>query len=127
MGLFALPRPRVHRLLALPLAMLAAEVSRPRLPSTKGFWGRCRGGYSDILCEYSYISERVMPLYIKDDATAKLVAQFAKLRGLSKQDAVKMAVQTALDRAARRCRCETASPRCGRPISCRRPTGQCRR
>jgi antitoxin VapB len=41
-----------------------------------------------------------MPLYIKDDATAKLVAQFAKLRGLSKQDAVKLAVQTALDQAA---------------------------
>jgi antitoxin VapB len=41
-----------------------------------------------------------MPLYIKDDTTAKLVAQFAKLRGISKQDAVKIAVQAALDRAA---------------------------
>jgi len=41
-----------------------------------------------------------MPLYIKDDATARLVAQFAKLRGLSKQDAVKLAVQTELSRAA---------------------------
>jgi antitoxin VapB len=40
-----------------------------------------------------------MPLYIKDDATAKLVAQFAKLRGISKQDAVKIAVQAELDRA----------------------------
>jgi len=40
-----------------------------------------------------------MPLYIKDDATAKLVAQFAKLRGLSKQDAVRLAVQAELDRA----------------------------
>jgi antitoxin VapB len=41
-----------------------------------------------------------MPLYIKDDTTAKLVAQFAKLRGVSKQDAVKIAVQAELDRAA---------------------------
>ena len=41
-----------------------------------------------------------MPLYIKDDTTARLVAQFAKLRGVSKQDAVKLAVQAALERAA---------------------------
>jgi antitoxin VapB len=41
-----------------------------------------------------------MPLYIKDDATARLVTQFAKLRGVSKQDAVKLAVQAELDRAA---------------------------
>lgn len=41
-----------------------------------------------------------MPLYIKDDNTAKLVDQLAKLRGLSKQDAVKLAVQAELDRAA---------------------------
>jgi hypothetical protein len=33
-----------------------------------------------------------MPLYIKDDATA----QFAKLRGVSKQDAMKFAVQAEL-------------------------------
>ena len=42
-----------------------------------------------------------MPLYIKDDITAKLVAQFAKLRGISKQDAVRIAVQAKLDRATR--------------------------
>jgi antitoxin VapB len=41
-----------------------------------------------------------MPLYIKDDYTARLVDQLARLRGLSKQDAVKMAVQAELDRAA---------------------------
>ena len=40
-----------------------------------------------------------MPLYIKDDATALLVAQLAKLRGISKQDAVRLAVQAELDRA----------------------------
>jgi antitoxin VapB len=40
-----------------------------------------------------------MPLYIKDDATASLVAQLAKLRGLTKQDAVRFAVQAELDRA----------------------------
>ncbi len=41
-----------------------------------------------------------MPLYIKDDATAKLVTELARLRGVSKQDAVKLAVQAALERAA---------------------------
>ncbi len=41
-----------------------------------------------------------MPLYIKDDSTARLVAEFAKLRGVSKQDAVKIAVQAELDRAS---------------------------
>ena len=40
-----------------------------------------------------------MPLYIKDDATAELVSQLAKLRGLTKQDAVRLAVQAELDRA----------------------------
>jgi antitoxin VapB len=40
-----------------------------------------------------------MPLYIKDDRTADLVAQLAKLRGLTKQDAVRLAVQAELDRA----------------------------
>jgi antitoxin VapB len=39
-----------------------------------------------------------MPLYIKDDATAELVGQLAKLRGLTKQDAVKEAVQAELNR-----------------------------
>ncbi len=39
-----------------------------------------------------------MPLYIKDDAAAQLVTQLAKLRGVSKQDAVKVAVQAELDR-----------------------------
>jgi antitoxin VapB len=41
-----------------------------------------------------------MPLYIKDDTTARLVAELAKLRGVSKQDAVKMAIKAALDRMA---------------------------
>lgn len=41
-----------------------------------------------------------MPLYIKDDATAQLVARLASLRGVSKQDAVRIAVQAELDRAA---------------------------
>ena len=40
-----------------------------------------------------------MPLYIKDDA-AELVARLAKLRGISKQDAVKLAVRAELDRGA---------------------------
>jgi antitoxin VapB len=40
-----------------------------------------------------------MPLYIKDDATAELVTRLAKLRGLTKQAAVRLAVQAELDRA----------------------------
>jgi antitoxin VapB len=40
-----------------------------------------------------------MPLYIKDDATAELVARLAKLRGIFKQDAVKLAVRAELERA----------------------------
>jgi antitoxin VapB len=41
-----------------------------------------------------------MPLYIKDDATAELVAQLARKRGISKQDAVRAAVKAELDRLA---------------------------
>jgi len=48
----------------------------------------------------NWISCATMPLYIKDDYTARLVGQLARLRGLSKQDAVKMAVQAELERAA---------------------------
>jgi antitoxin VapB len=40
-----------------------------------------------------------MPLYIKDDATVDLFAQLAKLRGLTKQDAVRLAVQAKFDPA----------------------------
>ncbi len=40
-----------------------------------------------------------MPLYIRDDSTAALVAELAKQRGITKQDAVKLAVQAELDRA----------------------------
>jgi antitoxin VapB len=38
-----------------------------------------------------------VPLYIKDDYTAGLVEKLAKRRGVTKQDAVKLAVQAALD------------------------------
>lgn len=41
-----------------------------------------------------------MPLYIKDNTTAELVAQLAKKRGVSKQDAVRLAVQAELERIA---------------------------
>jgi antitoxin VapB len=41
-----------------------------------------------------------MPLYIKDNATADLVAQLARQRGVSKQDAVRLAVQAELRRVA---------------------------
>jgi antitoxin VapB len=39
-----------------------------------------------------------MPLYIKDDATAELVSQLARLRGVTKQDAVRDAVKAELER-----------------------------
>jgi antitoxin VapB len=41
-----------------------------------------------------------MPLYIKDDATAELVARLARQLGLSKQDAVRLAVEAELSRSA---------------------------
>jgi antitoxin VapB len=41
-----------------------------------------------------------MPLYIKDETTTQLVNQLAKLRGLTKQDAVRLAVAAELKRAA---------------------------
>jgi antitoxin VapB len=41
-----------------------------------------------------------MPLYIKDDKTAALVAELARKRGVSKQDAVRRAVQAELQRIA---------------------------
>lgn len=39
-----------------------------------------------------------MPLYIRDDATAELVAKLAKERAMTKQDAVRFAVQAELAR-----------------------------
>ena len=65
-----------------------------------------------------------MPLYNKDDATAELVAKLAKLRGVTKQEAVRMAVEAELNRAA------AASPLRERFSALRRahplppPTGQ---
>ncbi|HEY1935889.1 MAG TPA: type II toxin-antitoxin system VapB family antitoxin [Acetobacteraceae bacterium] len=41
-----------------------------------------------------------MPLYIKDDTTAALVAELACKRGISKQEAVRLAVQAELERIA---------------------------
>lgn len=42
-----------------------------------------------------------MPLYIKDNTAAKLVARLAKKRGVSKQEAVRAAVQVELNRIDR--------------------------
>jgi antitoxin VapB len=58
-----------------------------------------------VISGYAFVdirisSEDLVPLYIKDDMTAHLVAELAKLRGVSKQDAVKIAVKAELDRAA---------------------------
>lgn len=41
-----------------------------------------------------------MPLYIKDDETAALVTKLARQRGMTKQDAVRLAVRAELDRGA---------------------------
>jgi antitoxin VapB len=41
-----------------------------------------------------------MPLFIKDDETARLVDRLAKAKGLSKQGAVRLAVIAELDRMA---------------------------
>ncbi len=41
-----------------------------------------------------------MPLYIENDEVADLVANLATFRGVSKQQAVKLAVQAELDRSA---------------------------
>jgi antitoxin VapB len=40
-----------------------------------------------------------MPLYIKDNVTAALVDKLAKRRGLTKQGAVRLAVEAELERA----------------------------
>ena len=65
-----------------------------------------------------------MPLYIKDDVTAQLVNQLAKLKGTSKQDAVKRAVSAELQRAAEAVplRERFAALRASRPLPA--PTGQ---
>ena len=42
----------------------------------------------------------MMPLYIRDDVTAGLVAQLAMQRGISKRDAVRLAVEAELQRLA---------------------------
>jgi antitoxin VapB len=47
-----------------------------------------------------HLDIQTMPLFIKDDSTAALVSQLATLRGISKQDAVKLAVQAELNRIA---------------------------
>ena len=41
-----------------------------------------------------------MPLYIKDETTTRLVNELARQRGLTKQAAVRLAVEAELDRAA---------------------------
>jgi antitoxin VapB len=65
-----------------------------------------------------------VPLYIKDDTTARLVDRLARLRGLSKQDAVKLAVRAELDRteAAVPLRDRFAAVRSAHPLP--PPTGE---
>jgi antitoxin VapB len=53
-------------------------------------------GYPNILMRL----EVTMPLYIKDATTTRLVNELAKQRGLTKQDAVRLAVEAELERAA---------------------------
>jgi antitoxin VapB len=42
-----------------------------------------------------------MPLYIKDETTTRLVGELARRRGLTKQKAVRLAVEAELERAER--------------------------
>lgn len=59
-------------------------------------------GYSDISDPISSKNTDPVPLYIKDPTTTRLVNELAKQRGLTKQAAVRLAVQAELDRAAAR-------------------------
>ncbi len=54
-------------------------------------WRHYRG--ADLLSVIFGYSEAGMPLYIKDDLAADLVAELAELRGVSKQEAVKQEVR----------------------------------
>jgi antitoxin VapB len=65
-----------------------------------------------------------MPLYIKDNKTAELVAELATRRGLTKQDAVKLAVKAELARepAGRPLRERLAAWRAANPLP--PPTGE---
>jgi antitoxin VapB len=65
-----------------------------------------------------------MPLYIKDDRTARLVNKLAKLRRISKQDAVRMAVQAELDRASEAIPLRERFATLRRALPLPRPTGQ---
>ena len=65
-----------------------------------------------------------MPLYIKDDATAELVARLARLRGISKQDAVKLAVRAELDKAEEKVPLRRTLRRPAREVSAAAPNGQ---
>jgi antitoxin VapB len=57
-------------------------------------------GYMDILVRiFLYPEEANLALYIKDDATVRLVERLATERGLTKTDAVRIAVQAELSRA----------------------------
>ena len=61
-----------------------------------------------------------MPLHIEDDETARLIAELAELRGTTKQDAVKAAVQAELGRIGLAQR--FAALRAAHPLPA--PTGQ---
>jgi antitoxin VapB len=56
--------------------------------------------YWDILPKGTDIHEAYVPLFIKDDTVAQLVRRLAELLGISKQDAVKLAVMAELERTA---------------------------
>ena len=60
-----------------------------------------------------------MRLFIQDEVTARLVAQLATIRGLSKQASVRMVVQAELDPVTERVRCRSWPP-CAPPARCRR-------
>jgi antitoxin VapB len=79
----------------------------PQSPIVKRGW-RSRGRFPVAESGFvAYLNQDIRisqgpgcPFFVKDDATAALVAQLARKRGVSKQDAVRQAVQAELQRIA---------------------------
>ena len=65
-----------------------------------------------------------MPLYIKDETTTRLVSELARRRGLTKQRAVRLAVEAELQRAEKAIRLRERVARLWEARPLPQPTGQ---
>ena len=65
-----------------------------------------------------------MPLYIKDETTTRLVSELARRRGLTKQGAVRLAVEAELQRAEKAIRLRERVARLWEDQPLPPPTGQ---